>query len=164
LGGWINPTHRIWHWYYNKDREELYHISGTTIKYLKRATGWQRTRSTTTFVMTHVESLAYTFPSGAPTSVIRISDSKANKLQEGPPPLATPEDHTPFWTFIAAWGGNWMWRNVDNSDTLKDDMQWVVDGMIAGTLIWTADGSYDRKQAADLSGVGWIIFCKATGQ
>jgi hypothetical protein len=25
------------------------------------------------------------------------------------------------------------------------------------------DGSYSRKRAADLSGVGWIIFCKRTG-
>ncbi len=96
--------------------------------------------------------------------VIGISDLKANKLQEGPPPLAAPVDHTPFWTFIAAWGGNWMWRDIDNSDTLKDDMQWVADRMIAGNSIWTTGGSYDRKQAADLLGVGWIIFCKATGQ
>jgi hypothetical protein len=35
LGGWINPTHRIWHWYYNKERDELYHISRTTIKSFK---------------------------------------------------------------------------------------------------------------------------------
>jgi hypothetical protein len=96
--------------------------------------------------------------------VIHISDSKANKLQEGPPPLATPEDHTPFWTFIAAWGGNWMRRDINNSDTLKDNMQWVADRMIAGTIIWTTNGSYDGKQAVDLSRVGWIIFCKATGQ
>ncbi len=119
---------------------------------------------TTTFEMTHVESSAQTFPSGAPTSVIHISDSQANKLQEGPPPLATPEDHPPFWTFIAAWGGNWMWCNINNSNTLKDDMQWVTNGMIACILIWTTDGSYDRKQAEDLSRVGCIIFCKVTGQ
>jgi hypothetical protein len=31
------------------------------------------------------------------------------------------------------------------------------------TLVWTTDRSYDRKRAADLSGVGWIIFCKRTG-
>jgi hypothetical protein len=31
------------------------------------------------------------------------------------------------------------------------------------TLVWTTDGSYNRKQANDLSGVGWIIFCKRTG-
>jgi hypothetical protein len=43
-------------------------------------------------------------------------------------------------------------------------MQWVADGMMVGTLIWTTNGSYDRKKVADLLGVGWIIFCKATGQ
>ncbi len=31
------------------------------------------------------------------------------------------------------------------------------------TMVWTTDGSYDRKKVADLSGVGWIIFCKSSG-
>ena len=70
-----------------------------------------------------------------------------------------------FWTFIASWGGNWMWRDITNSGRPNEDMQWVADGMTSGTLIiWTTGGSYGRKRAADLSGVGWIIFCKATGQ
>ncbi len=56
-----------------------------------------------------------------------------------------------------------MSRNIDTGDKPKDDMQWVADGMTAGTLIWMTNGSYDRKRAADLLGVGWIIFCKATG-
>ncbi len=30
-------------------------------------------------------------------------------------------------------------------------------------VVWTMDGSYDRKQVADLAAVGWIIFCKSTG-
>ncbi len=87
-----------------------------------------------------------------------------NKLQEGPPPLTAKEDPTSFWTFIAAWGDNWMWCDIVNGNKSIDDMQWVAEGMTAGTLIWTTDGSYDRKQAADLSGAGWIIFCKAIGQ
>ena len=57
-----------------------------------------------------------------------------------------------------------MWRDITNSGRPKEDMQWVADGMTLGTLIWTADGLCDRKQAADLLGVGWIIFCRATGQ
>ncbi len=57
-----------------------------------------------------------------------------------------------------------MWQEFSNGDKPKDDMQWVADGMMAGSLIWTANGCYDRKKAADLSGVGWIIFCKTTGQ
>jgi hypothetical protein len=55
-----------------------------------------------------------------------------------------------------------MWRDINTGDKPKDNMQWVADGLTAGTLIWTTDGSYDRKNATDLSGVGWIIFCKAT--
>ncbi len=57
-----------------------------------------------------------------------------------------------------------MWQEISNGNKPKDDMQWVADGMMAGTLIWTTDRSYDRKKAKDLLGVGWIIFCKATGQ
>jgi hypothetical protein len=106
---------------------------------------------------------AQIFPAGIPTSVIKISESKMSKLQEGPLHPPTTEDSTPFWEFIDTWGGSWMWRNIDTGDKPKDNMQWVADGMTAGTLILTTNGSYDRKRAADLSGVGWIIFCKATG-
>ncbi len=35
--------------------------------------------------------------------------------------------------------------------------------MTHNLLIWVTDGSYDRKKARDLSGVGWIIFCTRTG-
>jgi hypothetical protein len=36
--------------------------------------------------------------------------------------------------------------------------------MTKGSLIWTTDGSYNRKKAVDLSGAGLIIFCKNTGR
>jgi hypothetical protein len=87
-----------------------------------------------------------------------------NKLQEGPPPLATKEDRKPFWGFIATWGGSWMWHDINNVDKPKDDIQWIAEGMTAGTLVWTTNGSYDRKRASDLLGVGWIVFCKTTGR
>ncbi len=149
LEGWINPTHMIWHWYYNKERDELYHLSGTKIKYFKEASGWQRTRSMTTYKLTHAETSAKISTTGIPTSVIRISDTKMNKLHKGPPPLATTEDRKPFWNFIATWGGSWMWRDINNVDKPKDDIQWIAEGMTAGTLVWTTDRSYDRKRATD---------------
>ena len=43
------------------------------------------------------------------------------------------------------------------------DIQWIVDGLRNGTLIWTTDGSYDQKKAVDLCGVEWMIFCTNTG-
>jgi hypothetical protein len=56
-----------------------------------------------------------------------------------------------------------MWDNIDNSQTTKTDASWIAEGLKAETLIWTTDGLYDRKRAANLSDVGWIIFCKKTG-
>ena len=35
--------------------------------------------------------------------------------------------------------------------------------MKSTTLTWVTDGSYNRKRAADLCGVGWIIFFSKTG-
>ncbi len=49
LGRWINPTHWIWQWYYDKNWEALYHIDGSKIRLFARVTRWRRTRSTTTF-------------------------------------------------------------------------------------------------------------------
>ncbi len=105
IGGWINLTNRIWHWYYNKERDKLYHISGTTIKFFKQASGWQCTHLSTTYQILHVETSAQIFPAGIPTSVIQISESKMNKLQEGPLPPPAIEDSTPCWEFIDTWGG-----------------------------------------------------------
>jgi hypothetical protein len=77
-----------------------------------------------------------------------------NKLQEGPPPLATTEDWKPVWDFIAIWGGSWTWHDINNLAKPNDDIQWIAEGMTAGALVWTTNGSYDRKSAADLLGVG----------
>jgi hypothetical protein len=122
MGRWTNPTHRIWHWYFNKERDKLFHISGTTVKHFKRATGWQCTRSITTYQLTQEETSIQTFPTGIPTSVIRISDFKMNKLHEGPSPLPAPRNSHSFWEFTAMWGGNWMWNNIDAGEYPKDDM------------------------------------------
>ncbi len=35
--------------------------------------------------------------------------------------------------------------------------------MKLNTLKWVTDVLYDRKRAADLCGVGWVIFCSTTG-
>ncbi len=57
-----------------------------------------------------------------------------------------------------------MWNNINAEEYPKDNMKWIAEGMTEGSLIWTTDGSYNRKRAADLLGVGWIIFCKTTGR
>ena len=56
-----------------------------------------------------------------------------------------------------------MWESIDESQQIKHNLKWLVEGMESNTLIWVTDGSYNWKRAADLCGVGWIIFCSMTG-
>jgi hypothetical protein len=56
-----------------------------------------------------------------------------------------------------------MWEGIDEDQATKEDVTWIAKGMRNNMLIWVADGSYDRKKAKELSGVGWIIFCTKTG-
>ncbi len=116
LGKWIHPTHRLWHWYFNKDKDKLYHICGRTVWYFRQASGWRRTHSTTTYQLMQERKSAESYPTGVLTSDIAISETKVNKLQEGPIPLQHPSHSASFWDFIAMWGGNWMW-NVLNQDS-----------------------------------------------
>jgi hypothetical protein len=52
-----------------------------------------------------------------------------------------------------------MWEGIDNSQQSKNNLSWLVEGMESNSLTWVMDGLYDRKRAADICGVGWIIFC-----
>ena len=51
-----------------------------------------------------------------------------------------------------------MWKWVENEGR-KQDVEWIVNGMKEGCLVWVADGSYKRKIAPCVSGVGWIVYC-----
>jgi hypothetical protein len=52
-----------------------------------------------------------------------------------------------------------MWEGVEDGQATKSNRSWLVLGMKLDSLLWVTDGSYDRKRAPVLSGVGWIIFC-----
>jgi hypothetical protein len=56
-----------------------------------------------------------------------------------------------------------MWEDINDNQETKSNPIWIAEGMRTGNLIWTTNGSYNQKRAANLSGVGWIIFCTKTG-
>ena len=57
-----------------------------------------------------------------------------------------------------------MWGGMEpGNNSLTKNVSWVAEGLTLGSLIWVTDGEYDRTRASDLSGVGWIIFCKRMG-
>jgi hypothetical protein len=68
-----------------------------------------------------------------------------------------------FGNFLETWGGMWMWEGINKTQPTKCDLTWLVEDMKSSTLVWVTDGLYDQKKAADLSRVGWIIFCSKTG-
>ncbi len=68
------------------------------------------------------ETTAESYPTGVPTSVIAISDTKVNKRQEGTFSIQHPK-LSAFWDFIATWGGNLMWNDIDAGQHDKNDMK-----------------------------------------
>ena len=163
LGNWINTTHRIWKWYYRADSDNLQRVEGKTMFHYKPAAGFCFTRSTLTYHMTHEEPLSPAMVHGLPISVTGFSAQQVIKLSIGPA-LATETDaRTGFWKFLHSWGGTWMWEEIKPGKDTPADVSWIVDGLRNGALIWTTDGSYDRKKAVNLCGVGWIMFCTNTG-
>ena len=57
-----------------------------------------------------------------------------------------------------------MWVRTYPLDHQKHDLTWAVEGITNNMLIWVTDGSYNTDKAVDLCGVGWILFCTATGK
>jgi hypothetical protein len=54
-------------------------------------------------------------------SVMAISSTKVNKLQDGPSFADAPKKHINFWEFIQSWEGSWMWEDIDfMQDTAHD--------------------------------------------
>jgi hypothetical protein len=56
-----------------------------------------------------------------------------------------------------------MWAVLEYGKDTPEDLQWLVDSLCNGTSVWATDGSYDQKRAADLCGVGWVVYCTNTG-
>ncbi len=81
------------------------------------------------------------------------------ELNKGDPLAKGTSSPTGFWRYLETWGGTWMWEGIDEAQTTKRDLIWLVEGIKTNSLVWVTDGSYDWKRAADLSGAGWIIFC-----
>ena len=163
LGNWINPTHRIWKWYYRAAFNDLQHVEGKTLFHYKPAAGLRFTRSTRTYHMSHEEPLLPKMDHGFPISVAGLAVHWVVKLSTGPALATVADARTGFWEFLHSWGGTWMWEVMEPGTDTPAGIQWIVDGLRNGTLIWTTDGSYDRKKAVDLCGVGWMIFCTNTG-
>ena len=164
LSNWIHKSHRIWKWFYRPQDNNLQRIDRGTVYHYKLVTGHQGTRTTRMYhLIIREEVFSPATQLGSPTSILGFSNQQVVKHNEGPAFPQDPEEISNFWKFLHSWEGNWMWEGIDNDHDKKSDMSWRAKGMTHNSLIWVTDGSYNRKKARDLSGVGWIIFCTRTG-
>ena len=163
LEHWQHPTHRIWEWFYEKNEQTLYRIKNDTTQYFVATTTSRTTRSHNTYHLAWTEKFDATKHTGKPASVIPKGDNKYLMLRTGPSLVTQgPSQPDNFWDFLSEWGGDWMWDNIFTDQYSTRDLTWLVEGMKAGSLIFIADGSYNREKAAKISGTGWIICCKKT--
>jgi hypothetical protein len=128
LGRWSNKTQQKWKWYYNKGNNEVYQIDGKAMEYYRCETSWCQTRSTTSYHLVRLETSPINSPQGVLTLVIVLSSNRVHKLQEGSDLLQEPLTDLSFWEYITTWGGNWMWEDINNSQTTKADTMWIAEG------------------------------------
>ena len=94
-----------------------------------------------------------------PCSVDLGRDGRALVTSLGPP-LATEVPSTEgFLSYLASWGGTWMWEHLQNEGPSID---WVLEAISNGTGTLVADGSFNRDLAPRISGAGWVFHCSAT--
>jgi hypothetical protein len=129
----------------------------------KPAAGFCLTRSNCTYHMTYEEPLSPAMDHGLPISVTGISVQRVIKLSIRPALPTETDARMGFWEFLHSWGGTWMWEVIKPGKDTLEEVSWIVDGLRNGSLIWTTEGSYDRKRTVNLCGVVWILFCTNMG-
>lgn len=113
--------------------------------------------------MSHKEPLLPNTDHGLPISVTVLATQQVVKLSTGPALATAADAQRGFWDFLHSWGGTWMWEVLEYGKDMPEDLRWLVDSLCNGTSVWATDGSYDWKRAADLCGVGWVVYCTKTG-
>jgi hypothetical protein len=122
----------------------------------------QSSRSVTMFTLAAVLESISTSARGVPTLVIEIAENTVQKLQDEPALAVDKDAAHDFWELLYSWGGKWMRSNILKDQPTYSNLEWLMTGLNSGMLIWATDGSYKRKRAQDLCGVGWMILCTQT--
>ncbi len=127
LRKWIAPTHRRWIWYYDHSSNNLQLIEDGKVHHFLPASNHCQTRSTMTYGFIWEEDISPTFNRGAPTSIVRLTNTTVNRLNEGAPLVKGPLLPTDFWDFLNTWGGMWMWEGINKKQLTKHKLTWLVD-------------------------------------
>ncbi len=67
---------------------------------------------------------------------------------------------TTFCEILESYGDSRLWENL----SYDGNGEWIQEGLVAGSICITHDGSYMPKESTTLSSAGIIIYCKNTKQ
>ena len=154
LGRWTAPTHRSWSWFYDAAEEVLQHVTEDGVDYHHKTSGRRRTRGEQCYEFLRSEAGASA--DGRPASISRLSSTLVRYLGFGPPLASGPSRPEDFWEYLRSWGGQWMWDGMEDEE---QDLQWLVSGLVSGTIVCVTDGWYDRKIAPNVSDAGILLCC-----
>ena len=161
LGKWISPSHRVWRWVLDPDKDILFRQSLSNVEYYTRVT-ISTTRAGGAF--SKVGETDCMPRGGIPVDAQPISPNNYDgvTIRQGGWTFPSQVVLKPtFWQALDTQGGSWMWEQM-TGDT--SDMSWLATALINGTLIMAADGSYNSNKSTLISGAGWIIRCLSSGK
>jgi len=160
LGQYICPPHKNPKWTTNQEGTIAHSevIIHDMLRYIVYSLSSDRgTRSGRRMI--RMDGLA-SYPLQCYASIVRVDDDTVI-LYSWVPEYQTPAAPTStFWQAIRNDGNQSLWR------TLKcdGDGSWIGQGLLAGTLLVTHDGSYMKEVAADICSSAVMIYCKRKRQ
>ena len=127
LGEWISPSHRLWEWHLHDNGKIIYRnrMDGRYDKYVKTNDRGHRFH-----LVTMVEDRGKCSP-------ISVKMHNGNCVRYRSTAELMPEVEATFdtfWDVLKEGGGEWMWEFVEEKYK-EDDMDWLREGMINGTLV-----------------------------
>lgn len=158
LGHWIHESHIRWRWYYDDISDTIFKDTGSTINTFTRpGRVGSRTRSGGYYTL---RNIPVSSTLGKPALCVLIPDSTVSKhrialCNTGPATTLPTKLPASFWDILANFGGDWMWEQIHlDTDSL---VEWFLNALISGSLLWVTDGSYKPSCSPDICAAGWIV-------
>jgi hypothetical protein len=154
LGEWHSPSHRIWPWFHDAERDVLYRQNYQELKvYIPLIK--QTTRTGSLYIYLGEVNIIPT--KVVPISISSITNDVVSVKGEGPSlPLLRTIRHT-FWESLMSRGGVWMWDYIANR---LSNPSWMKRALEQGMAILATDGSYSGMCGPHVCGAGWVIACR----
>jgi hypothetical protein len=136
LGDWLIPSHKIWPWFYDTERDVLYCQNYQDLKvYIPLLK--QTTR--TGIIYIYLGEVNIIPMKVVPISISSITDDVVSVKGEGPPLHPLQAIRPTFWESLMNGGREWMWDYVSDRST---KLLWLRTALEQGMAILATDGSY----------------------